>query len=194
ESFVSPGRSGPGAGVLPVSVDVHETDQGYELCAALPGWKPDDINVTAHGDTITISGQHRTDQRQDEGKTYHLRERRFGSFSRSFSFPSPIETNQAQARFEHGELILTIPKAERARPRRIPISAQVGRATGDASQPGTTGQAGGPSTPQTSSPSRQPVGAVGGQGGGGSTDQTEIPVEGQDRPSGRSGRTRQSGT
>jgi HSP20 family protein len=191
DSFVTPGRGGQGASMLPVSVDVHETEQGYELCASLPGWKPDDINITAHGDTITISGQHQTDQRGDEGRTYHLRERRFGSFRRSFSFPTPIEPNQAQARFEHGELILTVPKAERARPRRIPISGQAARPSGT-SQPGTAGQIGGQPTGSTPTATRQTVGAGSGQGGQGTAGGTDIPVEGERSGQSGRGRTRKS--
>ncbi|HEV8633686.1 MAG TPA: Hsp20/alpha crystallin family protein [Chloroflexota bacterium] len=205
ESFVNyPGRPGQGTSMMPISVDVHETEHGYELVAVLPGWKPEDINITVHGDTVTISGQHRADQRQDEGKTYHLRERRFGSFSRSFSFPTPIDTSQAQARYENGELVLTIPKAEQARPRRIPIAGQAGRQMGGTPQPGTTGQVGGQPTGQVGgqptgqmpSPARQPAGAAGrGQGGQGGqgTGGAQVPVEGQGSGQSGRGRTRKSG-
>ena len=176
----------PGAqqsAMMGVSVDVHETEQGYELCAALPGWKPEDINITVHGDTVTISGQHKSDERreQEQGRQYHLRERRFGSFARSFSFPGPIDPNNAQARYENGELILSIPKAEQARPRRIHIGGVQGR-------PASSGQMGGGTTPpgqvpasgQPGTPNREMAGATGrsGSGGEGSMGGTDVPVQG----------------
>ena len=170
DSWVGYGGGRPGAQspMIGVNVDVHETEQGYELCASLPGWKPEDINITVHGDTLTISGQHKSEERKEDGRQYHLRERRFGSFARSFSFPGPIDTNSAQAKYENGELILTIPKAEQARPRRIQI--------GGAQQPRMTT----PSQPGHSMPDREMAASSGravsgGQGGAGTT---EIPVEG----------------
>jgi HSP20 family protein len=185
DSWVGPSaRQGGQSPMVGVNVDVHETEQGYELCAALPGWKPEDINITVHGDTVTISGQHRSDERreQEQGRQYHLRERRFGSFARSFSFPGPIDTSKAQAKYEHGELILTIPKAEQARPRRIQIAGT--HSTAPANQM---------PTPQPASP-REMAGSAGrpgsaGQGGAGTA---EIPVEGDSSPKGRS-RPRKSG-
>ena len=57
------------------------------------------------------------------GKTWHLRERRFASFSRSFAFPGDVDADRAEAVFENGELRLTLPKNERAKPRQIRIGA-----------------------------------------------------------------------
>lgn len=160
-----------------VSVDVHETENGYELCASLPGWKPEDINITVHGDTVTLSGQHKTEERKDEGRQYHLRERRFGSFARSFSFPGPIDAGNAQARYENGELTLTIPKAEQARPRRIQIA---GAPAGANRQP--------TATPEHADKRQMTDTSSAGQRERGGT---EVPIEGSSRTS-RS-RSRQSG-
>ena len=174
DSFVSPGaRPGTAQSMVPVNVDVHETDQGYELCASLPGWKPDDINITVHGDTLTISGQHKADERKEDGRQYHLRERRFGSFARSFSFPGPIDSANAQARYENGELILSIPKAEQARPRRIQINNAQQQRMPTSSQPT-------PNREMASAPGRPGSGGQGGNGG------TTIPVEGDNTQTSRS--------
>jgi HSP20 family protein len=180
DSWVGPSaRQGSQTPMVGVNVDVHETEQGYELCAALPGWKPEDINITVHGDTVTISGQHRSDEHreQEQGRQYHLRERRFGSFARSFSFPGPIDTSKAQAKYEHGELTLSIPKAEQARPRRIQIAGT--QSTGSGHQTSIP-------TPQNA-PTREMAGSASrsgsaGQGGNGAT---EIPVEGDNSRSSR---------
>jgi HSP20 family protein len=115
ESYIRP----HGGGGLPA--DVHETSDAYELTASLPGWRPEDVSITVQNSTVTISGQHRPENEEGSGKTWHLRERRFASFSRSFAFPGDVDADRAEAVFEHGELRLMLPKSERAKPRQIRI-------------------------------------------------------------------------
>jgi len=57
-----------------------------------------------------------------KGEHWHLRERRFGTFQRSVSLATPVNSEKAQANFEHGILTLTLPKSEAAKPRHIKIS------------------------------------------------------------------------
>jgi HSP20 family protein len=120
ESFIRP-QSGGGGGGVPA--DVSETSDAYELRASLPGWRPEDVTITVQNGTVTISGQHRPEAEGQSNRTYHLRERRFASFSRSFAFPGDVDADRAEASFEHGELRLTLPKSERAKPRQIRIGA-----------------------------------------------------------------------
>ena len=122
ESFVRPnGWTMPAN----VPVDVHETEQGYVVEASLPGWKPEDVNITFQDGALTISGQHNEPSepqaQNGNGKNWHLRERKFASFSRSFTFPSAVDADKAQADYENGVLTLTLPKAESAKPRQIKI-------------------------------------------------------------------------
>lgn len=119
ESYVRPATLAGNAGV---PVDLHETEQGYTLDVSLPGWKPEDVNITFQDGTLTISGQ-RNEQTEPEqnGKTWHLRERKFASFSRSFTFPTMVDADKAEASYENGVLTLTLPKAESAKPRQIKI-------------------------------------------------------------------------
>ena len=123
ESFVRPnGWTAPAS----VPVDLHETDGGYVVEASLPGWKPEDVNITVQDGTLTISGQYHDQpepqaQNGQNGKSWHLRERRFASFSRSFTFPTAVDADKAQASYENGVLTLTLPKAESAKPRQIKI-------------------------------------------------------------------------
>lgn len=121
ESYVSPAVVGGRGSWTPM--DVHETADAYTLTVSLPGWKPEDINITVQEGTVTIAGQYTRPQEssQEEGKTYHLRERSFASFSRSFSFPMTIDADRAEARYENGELVLSLPKAESAKPRQIKV-------------------------------------------------------------------------
>lgn len=122
ESMVRPEAWRGGGGI---AMDVDESDDAYTVCASLPGWKPEDVNLTVQQNTVTISGQHKpAEQKEDRGRTYHLRERRFESFSRSFSFPTPVDADKADAKFEGGELTLTLPKAESAKPRQIKINGR----------------------------------------------------------------------
>lgn len=121
ESFVRPtGFSTDVAGRTSMPIDVRETDNEFIVEASLPGLKPDDVQITVHGDTVTIRGQTKA---EEEKKDEHwlVRERRFGSFQRSFMLDTPVDASKAAAHFEHGELRLTLPKAEQAKPRQIKI-------------------------------------------------------------------------
>jgi len=119
ESYVRP-TGWAGNSSLPV--DLHEDAHGYTVSASLPGWKPEDVNITFQDGALTISGQYNNETNEpEEGKTWHLRERRFGSFSRTFTFPTAVDADKAEAKFENGVLTLTLPKAESAKPRQIKI-------------------------------------------------------------------------
>jgi HSP20 family protein len=120
ESFVRAGGiAGGGAATLPL--DVRETETEFVVKASLPGVKPEDVQITAHGDTVTIRGEAKAEE-EKQGQTWHLRERRTGSFQRSVSLATPIDSEKAGARFDHGVLTLTLPKSEKARPKQIKIN------------------------------------------------------------------------
>jgi len=131
ESFIRPGnllaQDGSSTSALPL--DISETEDHYVVKASLPGVKPEDVQITVHGDTLTIRGESKAEE-EKKGQTWHLRERRFGSFQRAVTLASPINSDQAQAQFDHGVLTLTLPKSEQAKPRQIKIGgaapAQVG--------------------------------------------------------------------
>jgi HSP20 family protein len=121
ESFVRPSAATGRAGWVPM--DVEETGDAYRMNVQLPGWKPEDVNVTVQESTVTISGQYSSapERKDEESRTWHVRERSFASFNRTFSLPIAIDANRAKASFENGELVLTLPKAESAKPRQITI-------------------------------------------------------------------------
>ena len=132
ESFVRPlgAMTGGGAGSLPI--DVAETENEFVIKAALPGVRPEDVQITVHGDTVTIRGESR-DEDEQKGRNWLLRERRFGTFQRALALTAPIDSGKADARFDHGILTLTLPKAEQAKPKQIKIG---GGASGGGSQQG----------------------------------------------------------
>jgi HSP20 family protein len=103
-----------------VAVDVIENADGYLVKASLPGIKPEELEVTYNNNILTIKGEVK-EEKDVEDARYYMRERRFGSFSRSFTLPSNIQADAIQANYEQGVLTLTLPKAEEAKPKRIQV-------------------------------------------------------------------------
>jgi len=135
ESFVRPGGMGQNSqGTLPL--DITETENEFVVKASLPGVKPEDVQITVHGDTLTIRGETKAEE-EKKGEQWHLRERRYGAFQRSVVLATPVNSDQAQAHYENGVLTLTLPKSEAAKPRQIkvggPAQAQVGNGSGGSS-------------------------------------------------------------
>ena len=101
-------------------MDISETENGYILTADLAGMNKDDIKITLQDDILTLRGERKSEVKE-EGKTYHLCERAYGRFSRSFRLNSPVAKDKIEASFKEGVLTLTLPKAEEAKPREIEI-------------------------------------------------------------------------
>ena len=108
---------------MELALDVSESDEAYTVRASIPGVNPDDIDITYNANTLTIKGEVKEEKEVQEAR-YHLRERRFGSFSRSINLPSTIDASGIQANYEKGVLFLNLPKAEEAKPKRIEIKTQ----------------------------------------------------------------------
>jgi HSP20 family protein len=121
DSFVRPGAGPAQNATATLPLDVCETEQDFVIKAALPGVKPDDVQITVHADTVTIRGESKVEEER-KGEHWHLRERRLGTFQRSVSLATPVNSEKAQAHYDLGVLTLTLPKAESAKPRQIKIS------------------------------------------------------------------------
>lgn len=102
------------------ALDVIESADDYVVKASIPGINPDDLEITFTERTLTIKGEVK-EEKQHEGVQYHLRERRYGSFSRSITLPTPVNADAIEAKYEAGVLTLRIPKTEEVKPKRIPI-------------------------------------------------------------------------
>jgi HSP20 family protein len=124
ESFIRPGggRLAPAGKEVP-AVDMYQTDDAVVVKSAIPGIKPEDIDINITGDTLTIRGETRVEEEVNE-ENYIRRERRYGSFCRSLALPLPVVTEKAEAEFENGVLTLTLPKAEEVKPKAIKIKAK----------------------------------------------------------------------
>jgi HSP20 family protein len=120
ESFVRPDSLTPSGGALVLPLDISETPEAFVVRASLPGIKPEDVQVTVHGDTLTIQAETKAEQ-EDKGETWHLRERRHGTFRRTVTLTVPVDADHATAEHDHGVLRLTLPKAESAMPKQIRV-------------------------------------------------------------------------
>lgn len=102
--------------------DVIETRDQIQVVVELPGMEAQDIDLSLEKNVLTVSGEKREERgAEDEGRTYHLSERRWGRFSRSFVLPREVEQDRIDAHFQDGVLTITVPKSEQARRRRIEI-------------------------------------------------------------------------
>lgn len=128
ESFVgSPFRSfwaaGNGGSRWSLPLDAYATQDEIVLLAAVPGLRPEDIEVTVNQNIVTLAGEipNVAGSEEAKGATWYLHELPNGKFRRSVTLPMEVDANRAEATFEHGVLRLTLPKAEQAKPKQIKI-------------------------------------------------------------------------
>jgi HSP20 family protein len=99
-------------------LDAYVTPDEIVIVANMPGVKPEDVEITLEGDTLTIKGERPAPM---ENVDYVLRERQFGRFQRTLNINIPVDAGKAEAKYENGLLILTVPKAEASKPRTIQV-------------------------------------------------------------------------
>jgi HSP20 family protein len=99
--------------MLAPAVDITEADGAYKVTAELPGMSEQDIGVEVSGDMLTLKGEKRQEKEQKE-KNFHLSERSYGSFRRSFYIPEGADREMITADFAKGVLTITMPKSEKA--------------------------------------------------------------------------------
>lgn len=106
-----------------MAIDMYETKDEVVVRSALPGVKPEDVDVTITGDTLSIKGETK-EESDDKSGSYLRKERRYGAFSRSVTLPTGLQADKAEASFENGVLTLKIPKSEEVKPKSIKINAR----------------------------------------------------------------------
>lgn len=109
----------PGATVFP-PLNVAEDEQNLYVRAEVPGFKPEDLDLSVEGDTLTIKGERRTTPGVEKF-SYHRREIESGRFSRALTLPTRVNPDQISAVAANGILTITLPKAEEVKPRRIEV-------------------------------------------------------------------------
>ena len=98
-----------GAQVMTPTLDVKENEKEIVVKADLPGMDEKDINLTIHNGVLSLRGEKKSEH-TDERENYHVMERSYGSFQRSIRLPDTIDEDKAEARFDKGVLIITLPK------------------------------------------------------------------------------------
>ena len=105
------------------AVDIKETENELTVELELPGLKPENVEITAENGLLTIRGEKRSERKEKEQSRYHLVERTYGSFMRTFQLPQGIDEEQIAAEYDNGILSLRIPKAALPQPRRIQLNS-----------------------------------------------------------------------
>jgi HSP20 family protein len=100
-------------------VDAYSTEDAVYVEASLPGVRPEDVEISVDGDTLTIRGT--IPEPAWEGRNYTIHERFHGPVERTLALNVPVDAANADATFENGMLTLRIPKSEAAKPRKITV-------------------------------------------------------------------------
>ncbi len=103
------------------AIDIYEKGGALVLQADLPGVDPKDVEIRIEDGTLYLKGERKKGKEVKE-ENYHRVERCYGSFARSFSLPASIDEAKIKAEYKDGQLTLTMPKREEARPKTIKIS------------------------------------------------------------------------
>jgi HSP20 family protein len=120
----------PGAWPLPFEgetwaapADMIETKDGVIVKMSVPGVKPEDIDISVVGNTLTIQGEAKSDEKFEDA-SYIRKERRYGAFQRVLALPASVASEKAKAEFENGVLTLALPKVEGAKPKSIKVTTK----------------------------------------------------------------------
>jgi HSP20 family protein len=122
DRFVEDLRGAPAAASFAPRLEVVERENEYLVTAELPGLEEKDFQIEVHGNVLTIRGEKRS-ERTGEEKGRHFSERVYGEFRRSIELPVEVASDKASAAFKNGVLTVTLPKAETAKVRHIPVNA-----------------------------------------------------------------------
>jgi HSP20 family protein len=127
DSFVRMGDfpfAGSGAGLTnALAVDLFETDNDFQLKVAVPGIRPEDVEVTLTGDVLTIRGETREEQEHKEA-SWRQREWRYGKFERDITLPATVNADAIEAKYDNGVLTLRLPKTEAVKPKRLQVKTK----------------------------------------------------------------------
>ncbi len=104
-------------------VDIKENESELRVEIELPGLRADQVDVTAENGTLTVRGEKKTELKENDESKFHLVERSYGSFSRTFQLPKGVDESKIEAAFEHGVLIIRVPGAALPQARRIRIGS-----------------------------------------------------------------------
>jgi HSP20 family protein len=106
--------------------DIFEDKDGIKIVAEVPGLRPEDVKISLENNTLTIRGE-KKQVAEEKTERVHRYERSYGAFERSFALPSTVDAEKVAAEYDNGLLTITLPTAERAKPREIAVRQGNGR-------------------------------------------------------------------
>jgi HSP20 family protein len=126
EAFRGVGRTGSEedwalGGAWAPAVDIYEHEGNLVLKAELPGIEHKDVDVRVENNVLTLQGERKFES-EVKREQYHRVERAYGTFSRSFTLPTAVDTDKIKAEFKDGVLRVVLPKREEAKPKQISIA------------------------------------------------------------------------
>jgi HSP20 family protein len=104
------------------ALDMFEDKDNLYLRAELPGMRKEDIDLSLHEGSLSISGERKGEEKYKDAEVYRA-ERFFGRFQRTVSLPTPVVETKVKAQYQDGVLTVTLPKAEEAKPKHIDVKA-----------------------------------------------------------------------
>ena len=105
------------------AIDMYQTGDEVVLKAALPGIKPDEVQINVTGDVLTIRGETKHEEDKQD-KSWQIREHRWGAFERSVRLPTGVIADKAKAEFDNGILTISLPKSEEVKPKTISVKTK----------------------------------------------------------------------
>lgn len=115
-------RDIPSRSTFSPRIDIIESEKEFKLYADLPGMGKEDVSISVENGVITISGEKKHSEAEDNYYRYY--ERREGSFERRFNLPDEVDAESVAAEMKHGELVISIQKQEKALPKKIEIDVK----------------------------------------------------------------------
>jgi len=111
------------------AVDVYEDEHKVTLKLEIPGINQDDVDIRLENNTLTVSGE-RNFEKEEKEENFHRIERRYGSFSRSFTLPNNLDTESVHATYDNGVLKIELAKRAEAKPKQIKVNISGGKSPG----------------------------------------------------------------
>jgi HSP20 family protein len=118
-------EGGPEANLFRLPVDITESDKGYRIKAPLPGFKPEEVDVSASDGVLTIMAKH-MEEKPEEKDNYVRREVRRVDYIRQIALPNDVRQEDIKASFDNGELIVEVPRAPRPKPHKVNVERKKG--------------------------------------------------------------------
>ena len=109
------------AGAFVPPVDIYEDEHGVQLKLEVPGVDEKDLDIKVENNVLSVSGERKFEKEEKE-ENFHRVERRYGSFTRSFTLPNTVSTDDIQADYDHGVLKIRLNKRAEAKPKQIKVT------------------------------------------------------------------------